>query len=155
MKKIGGFEFYSRLLVIVLAAITPIILLITQGHFLSLSQYWETDMQPLFIIANATTSYYLYGIKNWRLSALFLLLLTSFSVTLYPNAHNILAVLFFIVSLFPLYVSHYFKFCFWAYLISMPIMIFDMMLGESIAIFFLCLHHLLILFRIHKIESKK
>ena len=151
MKRLTGFEFHIRLFVIILAAITPLILFVTQGHLFSISEYWETSMQPLFIITNAATSYYLYGIKRWRLSALFLLLLTAFSVSLYPNTHNVLAVLFFVVSLFPLYLTKHFRLCFWAYLFSLTVMMFDMMIGESIAVFFLCLHHLLILLKISRV----
>jgi hypothetical protein len=150
MKRLRGFEFHIRLFVILLAAIMPLVLFLSQGHMFSISTYWETDMQPLFIITNAATSYYLYGIKRWRLSALFLLLLTAFSVSLFPNVHNFLAVLFFVVSLFPLYTTKLFRFCFWAYLVALPVMFFDMMIGESIAVFFLCLHHFLILMKLQR-----
>jgi hypothetical protein len=126
------------------------------GYKPSLSTYWETPMQPLFIIINASTSYHMFAISNWRWrpSAVMLLTLTAFSVTDYGTTHNVLAVLFFVVSLLPLYLSKRYKYCFWLYLGTLPVMIYDMLLGEILAIFILCLFHGLILLKIKKLKDE-
>jgi len=146
-------DFYIKMLVIIIAALMPIIFLASVGYEISLSAYWATSMQPLFIIINASTSYHLFAIKNWkwRPSAILLLALTSFSVTDYENVHNILAVLFFVVSLIPLYITNHYKYFFWIYLAILPIMIYDMLLGESLSILTLCVYHGLMLIKIRKL----
>ena len=149
--RLSVFDFHTKMFVIILAALMPLILFLTQGYLPSISAYWETPMQPLFIITNASTSYHLYGIKSWRLSAFLLLLLTAFSVTDYGMIHNIVAVLFFISCLFPLYTTNHYKFVFWVYLAAMPIMIGSMFVGESIAVIAMCLYHALVLIRVKRL----
>jgi len=146
-------DFYIKILVIIIAALMPLIFIAFVGYEISLSTYWETSMQPFFIIVNASTSYHLFAVRNWRWrpSAIMLLALTAFSVTEYENVHNILAVLFFVVSLIPLYITNHYKYFFWIYLVTLPVMIYDMMLGESLAIFTLCFYHGLMLFKIRKL----
>jgi len=152
--RLNWFDFHIKLFVIILAALTPLILFLTQGYLPSISSYWETPMQPLFIITNASTSYHLYGIKNWRLPAFFLLFLTAFSVTDFEIIHNIVAVLFFIICLYPLYVARHYKFVFWVYMVSLPLMIYDLFLGESIAVAALCLYHGLVLLKVKRLSDR-
>lgn len=152
IQKITEIEYYIRMGVMILAALSPIIFLLTQGYKPSLSSYWRTGAQPLFIVINAMTSYYLYGITRWKPAAMLLLFLTAFSVQDYMIAHNILAILFFIACLYPLHQNnHYNRLYFYLYLSSLPLMAFNLLLSEFIAIFILCLYHAKILTRIYKI----
>lgn len=153
LRKIKDLDFYVRMFVIVLSAIMPLILLLSQGHLFSISKYWNTPMQPLFIMVNAMTSFYLFSIKNWKLPAVFLLLLTAFSVEYHHLAHNILAIIFFVVSLIPLKLTNHYKAFFWIYLGTLPVMLFDMFLGESLAVFTLCFYHGIILWKVHKLTK--
>ena len=148
------YEFHIRFIVICLAALTPLLLLITQGYQPSISTYWRTPMQPLFIISNALTSYYLYNIPKWRISSIFLLLLTAFSVDSYSMFHNILAIGFFVANVFPLYKSKRFKVCFYLYISSCVFIFFNIMVMEIISIVVLCLYHGLLLNRIKSLQSK-
>lgn len=150
------FDYYIKLFVIALAAVAPIIMILVSGYQPSLSTFWKTDMQPLFIITNASTSYHLFAVRNWRWrpSAILLLALTAFSVADYAMAHNILAVLFFVVSAVPLFMTHHFKYMKWVYLAALPLMIHDMLLGEIFAIIALCVYHALILFKIKKLGDR-
>lgn len=154
---ITNLDVRIKIFVVFLAAISPIIMVLVSGYKPSLSTFWETPMQPLFIITNASTSYHMFAIRNWRWrpSAVMLLTLTAFSVTDYGTIHNVLAVLFFVVSLLPLYLSNRYKFCFWLYLATLPVMIYDMLLGEILAILILCLFHGLILFKIKRIKDER
>lgn len=155
IKKISEVDYYIRMMVMVLATLSPLIFLVTQGYKPSLSSYWKTDIQPMFIIINATTSYYLYGITRWKPAAILLLLLTSFSVQDYATAHNILAVLFFLACLYPLHQNnHYNRLYFYLYLGTLPLMLVNLLLAESIAIIILCLYHGKILSRLYKIQKK-
>ena len=137
-----------------MAALMPLFFFIFQGYQPSISNYWETPMQPFFIIINASTSYHLYGIKNWRFSAVFLLFLTAFSVTDFQLIHNIVAVLFFIYCLYPLYITKRYEFMFWVYLLSLPLMFFDILLGESLAVLSLCIYHGLVLLKVNKLSER-
>ena len=56
-------DFILRILVIVSALISPFVYINIVGELPSISSYWETQMQPLFIIVNASTSYFLFSIK--------------------------------------------------------------------------------------------
>lgn len=147
--------YYLRMAVIALALITPIIFLLTEGYLPSLSSYWRTPIQPLFIIANASTSYYFFGSHNrWRIPAVFLLLLTAFSIDSYPIVHNIIAILFFISCLIPLHKTKHYKNFFWAYVCSVLFMPISITLGESLAISVLCIFHALMVHKIYKVQKK-
>jgi len=148
-------EYYLRLAVILLALITPIFFLVSEGYLPSISSYWRTPVQPLFIITNAATSYYFFGSHNtWKIPATFLLLLTAFSVDSYPMVHNIFAILFFISCLIPLYKTHHYQEFFWIYMSSVVFMPLSMTLGESLAIAVLCVYHALMLNKIYKLQKK-
>ena len=153
--KLGKYQYLLRMVVIILAAVSPFICLIYYGYLPSISSYWNTDLQPLFIIANAATSYYLYSIRDWKLSALLLLLLTSFSITLFPTIHNILAVVFFITNLYPLIKTNHFKWCIWLYLSSLIILPFSMTISEIIAIDTLCVYHMLLLIKAARLSNSQ
>jgi len=155
MQRLTKGDYQIRLGVLVLAFISPILCLILWGYEPSLSTYWKTEMQPLFIISNATTSFYLYQVKSWRPSALTLLLVTAFSVELYPGIHNVLAVVFFIITIYPLWVTHHFKRVVWIYIVSLGVLPFSMLGAEIIAIFALCLYHGLMLDKIYKLNKNK
>jgi len=157
LKKISdvkGVEYIIRLFVIAIAALTPIILILTEGVLPSLSTYWNTPMQFLFVIANATTSYYFYKLESWKYPSVFLLLLTAFSVEHHIMLHNILAVSFFVLSLYSLFRSRHFKYCFWIYLSSLFIMPYSLLAGEVTAILALSLYHALLLNKAHKLNKR-
>lgn len=154
LQKISEVEYYVRMLVMILAAASPLIFLATQGYEPSLSSYWRTGAQPMFIIINATTSYYLYGITRWKPAAIMLLLLTAFSVQDYMVLHNILAIIFFISCLYPLHQNNHFKrLYFYLYLSVLPLMALNLLLAEALAIIILCLYHAKILTRIYKLQK--
>jgi len=152
--KINSKEYFIRMLVVILAAVSPLVLLITHGYLPSLSSYWRTEWQPLFIITNAVTSYYLYSIKNWKISALTLLLLTAFSVELFPITHNILAGVFFIVNIYPFWATKHYRYLLWFYLSSLVALTFSMFIAEIIAIETMCIYHGLMLRRIYKFSTE-
>lgn len=148
-------EYILRMGVIILAILTPFIFLTTQGYLPSISSYWRTPLQPLFIIANAATSYYLFGAHNtWKIPAAFLLLLTAFSIDSYATVHNIVAVLFFVSCLIPFYYTHHYKEFFWIYLSSVIFMPLSMTLGETLAISVLCIYHALLLHKVYRVRKK-
>lgn len=149
LSNVKGFEYYTRLSVILFATIASFIMIYFEGILPSISNYWATPMQPIFIIANATTSYFLYKIPNWKAAAVFLLLLTAFSIDFHRIAHNVLSVAFFVVSSYPLWRSRHYKFCFWVYLSSLVAMYFSILAGEIVAIVSLCTYHLLVLNRVN------
>ena len=147
-------QYLIRISVVVFAMITPFVLYLTQGYKPSISEYWNTPMQPLFILSNAATSYYLFSNNKWKLSASLLLLLTAFSVESYLKVHNVLAICFFLSNLYPLYITKHYRFCFWLYLASLTLMPLSIILGETVAVIFLSLQHGLILRKIYSLHKR-
>ena len=96
---ITKFELFKRLFTAIIAVLQPFIIYFSCGDLISLSQSWNTPLQPLFIFTNALVSYFFFDLPKWRISAVLLLLLTVFSVESYVDIHNVLAILFFIFLL--------------------------------------------------------
>ena len=149
------FELTLRMLTIAAAVIVPIICILTQGLLTSYSQYWETPIQPLFILSNVTTAYYFFEYDRWKPCACLLLLLTAFSVSAFISIHNILAVLFFISCSIALIRSNHFSWTVIPYTVSLLLIPYNMMIAETLAIGVLSLYHGLILFKIKRINKQK
>jgi len=75
-----NFNVTIRLGAIVLAMLQPIIILLVCGEIISFSSSWNTVLQPLYIMTNAITSYFLFSVNKWKIPALLLLTLTAFSI---------------------------------------------------------------------------
>ena len=145
-----------KIMVIVISAVYPFILLSVEGELKSISQYWNTPLQPLFIVANVMTGYFFLSLDNWKIPSFLLVLVTAFSVKLYPNAHNIFAVLFFISCMYPLFKSKRFKFYGYLYLVSPIIgLLFGLLYLEIYNIIILCSYHLHLLIRFMRINYQK
>ena len=133
--------FFVRLAAILIAALTPFILIICFGQQNSLSQYWETSGQPLFITANVITSYFFFTIKEWRTPSYFLVLVTAFSVQSFPMAHNILAISFFAAAAYSLYQVKRFKWYFVTFILCLPLLSYSLLHAEIGGILVLCAYH--------------
>ena len=116
-------DFILRILVIVSALISPFFYINIVGKLPSISSYWETQMQPLFIIINASTSYFLFSIKRWRISAILLLFLTAFSVESFVSLHNIFSIAFFLFNLYPIYLNKKIRWILIPYTLSVVLLI--------------------------------
>jgi len=133
---------FIKIAVIILAAISPFIYIAVCGHRVSISSYWETFMQPMFIFVNASTSYYLFSIKNWWIPSFLLMMITAFSVTQFYWAHNIFAIAFFVFSGISL-VRSKIKWYIFPYLCSViPLFFGDILWAEIIGILTICVFHL-------------
>lgn len=142
MNKLLKYDFWIRLFVVLISFIQPFILLLFCGELSSISSYWDTPLQPLFIFTNAATSYFFFSMRNWKLPSLLLLLLTAFSVMLYPTVHNIFAVSFFILCMYPLYKTKRFKYYLWIYALSSVIFfLFGILWAEIFGIMVLTAYH--------------
>ena len=151
LKPINDKEYKKRMAIIFLSFITPILCLVFHGYEASLSSYWQTELQPLFILTNMVTAYYFFGLKRWKFPAAFLLLLTCFSVENYKIFHNILAVGFFVSVIYPFVQIQHYKWTKWFYIGSLIILPFSMMIFEMTAISIICLYHSLVLYKVNRI----
>jgi hypothetical protein len=137
-----------KIITVILAFIQPLIILLTLGQIHSISSVWDTNLQPLFIIANAATSFYFLLMTRWQYSGMFLMLLTAFSMNIFPNIHNAFALAFFVSVVFS------FKREYWFigfYLISVPLFFFvNMLWAEIYAIFVIATYHLILLIKLNK-----
>jgi hypothetical protein len=128
---------------IILTVLTPVLLILSAGFRESLSDYWMSGMQPLFIFTNAITAYYLFATPKWKIPSFFLLCLTAFSVESYRIVHNTFAILFFTTCLtailldkrYRLYAIPFLSGLIW---IGGPD---ELLIAEMIAVYTLCLYH--------------
>ena len=149
-------KFWLKLSVIFLALIIPFVMLLIHGPESSLSNYWNTPMQPFYIIVNASTSYFLFSLDRWKLSACLLLLTTAFSVEYYAIVHNVFAVSFFIANLWPLfYINRRYIGYLYLYISSVLVFPFNILAGEIVAVSSLCLYHAHVLIYVKMLLTKR
>ena len=152
LKKTNKINFFIKITIIFLSFTTPFIMLLTCGKMPSISSYWNTPLQPLFILSNALTTYVFMDLPKWRLSGIFLFLLTIFSLEYYSDFHDNLALLFFVVNLYPLYSLQRYRLVIIPYLLSC-IWLPDLFWFEVHAITVLCIYHLNLLIKVRNITK--
>ena len=154
MDFIKKYQLYIKLIVILLSIIQPFIFLSICGELWSISSYWRTTLQPMFIIVNAATSYFLFSTDKWLVPSILLLLLTAFSIDLYPTTHNILAGLFFLSCTYPLSTLKRFQFFGVLYIMSFLVLLYSGMLWfEIYCVLILGSYHLTILLYKHHLDK--
>jgi hypothetical protein len=154
MEFIKKYEFFIKLFVIVLSIIQPFILMSICGELWSISSYWRTPLQPMFIIINAATSYFFFSTDKWLIPSIFLILLTAFSIELYPTTHNVLAGLFFLSCTYPLLTLKRFQFFGILYLLSIFVLLYSGMLWfEIYCVLILGSYHFTILLYKHHLDK--
>ena len=147
-------EYYQHYLAILLAFLQPLIIILYFGPIYSISMLWCTELQPLFIISNAITSFLFFCTKRWVVPSLFLLALTAFSVDIYPHLHTGIAYAFFVSCYFPMLLINRLRFYSYIYLISGVIGYFyGLFWLEVYGINILCAYHLHYLWHIQRIEN--
>ena len=148
-------EFYVKLVAIFLSIVSPFIMIFNRGILDSLSQYWGTPFQPLFIVSNIICSYFLFSLKKWKIPSFFLLLLTGFNWYEFQIAHNIFAAGFYFSCLYSLFLNKRFLIFKFLYITSILLYPYSILLGEIVSITILCSFHLKILLYKEKLEKKK
>lgn len=153
-RHIKKYQFWIKLAVIIMSVLQPFILIMNQGYLWSISSYWKTSLQPLFILVNAGTSYFFFSTEKWIVPAIFLLFLTAFSVEEYKIVHNVFATLFFISCTIPLLQIKRFQFFGYIYLFSLVIFwFFGMLIFEIYCVLILGFYHLTILLYTRHLEK--
>jgi hypothetical protein len=154
MDIIKKYDLYIKIFVIILSIIQPFILLSICGELWSISSYWRTPLQPMFIIINAATSYFFFSTDKWLVPSILLLLLTAFSIELYPTTHNVFAGLFFLSCNYPLLNLKRFQFFGILYLMSIFILLsIGMLWFEIYCVLILGSYHLTILLYKHHLDK--
>jgi hypothetical protein len=148
-------DFFLRILVIIIAAVSPFIYILTVGELPSISSYWSTYMQPMFIVINASTSYFLFSINKWRISSSLLLLLTAFSYEQYYIAHHVFAIAFFVYNIYPIYLNKRLRWTIIPYCLSGVLLLHSILYAEMLAILVLCYIHLHSLIKYYSIERQR
>lgn len=147
-------NFIFKLIVIIFSMISPLIMIAYNNEIPSLSSYWKTPLQPLFLISNLLTSLILITIPKWKLSGGLLLILTCFSVEYYGSFHDLIATLFFISNLYSLNSIKKYRIFVFIYLTSI-IWYPSLLWFEIHAILVLCIYHLFVLLSYNKIQKKR
>lgn len=148
-------DFILRIAVIIIASLSPFIYIGVIGELPSISSYWSTFMQPMFIVVNASTSYFLFSINKWRISSSLLLLLTAFSYEQYYIAHHIFAIAFFLYNLYPIYLNRRMRIAIIPYCLSGLLLFHSILYAEILAILVLCYIHMYTLIKYYKIENER
>ena len=149
------FEFVYRVISIIIATCCPLAMFFFFPEQQSLSAYWDTNALPLFVIMTAVTSHFMFSLDNWKIPAVFLLLLTAFPYTMFSILHDILALCFFISAGIAMFVTNRFRTLFVLYLFGCLLAIKNLLYGEIVSILCLCTFHGTILYYHHKLLYKK
>jgi len=148
-------SMYLKCLVILLAVVSPWIMILVEGPIISISTYWLTSMQPLFIFTNAVTSYFLFSTKNWQIPSTLLLIVTAFSVQAHPTIHNITAIVFFASCVVPIMYSKRLKYYVLLYLCSLFFLFESILYAEICSITVLCAYHAHTLFKYFTVINQR
>ncbi len=145
-----------KILTIMLALLQPIIIIYNYGcGFKSFSKVWGSEIEWIFILCNFLVIKSFLEHPRWRLSALFLLLLTCFSTNSYSNCHNLLAVIFFLSCLYSLTEFKSMRNYFYAYCFSVVIgLLSNLFWFEFYAVYVLCAYHLNLYWINYKYENR-
>jgi hypothetical protein len=135
-------DIFEKLFTSFLAVLQPFIIYFLYGDEHAISRAWDTPLQPMFIIVNALVSFFFFKIPKWRIPALLLLLLTSFSVTDHFVLHNIFAILFFIFSGVSLWTLKKFRYYLAIYLLSSLFLFHRLFWVETWGIITLVVYHI-------------
>ena len=133
----------------------PFLCLLLAGYNKSLSSYWGSSVEPIFIIANILVAYFFFTTKNWKMPSIFLILVTAFNNILYPNIHNVFAICFFLVSFRALFNNKRYLLIKLLYLIGAFTMIINLLIGEIICILAIGLYHTFKLNKLNKLMNMK
>jgi hypothetical protein len=151
-------EFLLRAVVLLVAFAALLVYGMQQTNQVSISDFWSTPLQPLFIFVNAATSYYFFSTEKWQPSAIFLLLLTAFPVDNYMVLHNIFATSFFVYSAIPIATDKRLNIYLGPYVLSLAFVNWpDIFFSEVIAVSTLCLfqgHKLYLRYKVHRIRKE-
>lgn len=148
-------DFLLRGGLILLGLIYPCIMYHWIGPLPSISEYFMTPAQPIFLLINAGTSFYFVTTRNWRIPGILLLALSCFSLDFYPVAHTIIAALFFLWSLFAVLAGKRYRFLSIGMLLSAYGLYHSIFLAEVLAVFFICIYHFLILYDMYELYRKR
>lgn len=145
----------TKLLVIMLALLNLLVLPLFIEDLKSLSWSWVTAWQPMFILSNAATSYYMYSSGRWRWPGLFLMMLTAFSVEMYPALHYIFSGGFFLACIGPMLYDKRLRSYAIPYILTLPVFWYDIMLAEFLAVAILLGYHSHLLWLVWRINRKR
>lgn len=148
-------DFLLRAGLILLGLIYPCIMCRWIGPLPSISEYFMTAAQPIFLLINAGTSFYFVTTHNWRIPGVLLLALSCFSLEYYPTAHTIMAALFFLWSIAATLAGKRYRFLAIGMILSGFGLFHSIFLAEVLAIFFICMYHSLILYDLYELYRKR
>jgi len=147
-------QFILKFGLSLMGIIYPLLMWFWIGPQESISAYFLTEAQFLFLLFNAGTSFYFANTKNWLIPGVFLLLLSCFSIQYYQIIHNIFAILFFVTSVISILRSKRYKWVVFGVISGLFGLFHSIFLAEYIAVVFISLFHVLILRDLYKIYNR-
>ena len=146
-------DYLIRIFVITLALSFPIVCLFHGELRESLSKYFNSSLQPYYLLTNVLTAYLLYSLDEWKCPAIFLLILTVFPVDSHKLIHNIFAYAFFISCFKPMFDHNRLQPYVIPYLLSLVVLLKSFIWTEIICILTLCSFHSHLLYLRYKVDN--
>ena len=146
-------DYLIRIFVITLALSFPIFCLFHGELRESLSKYFNSSLQPYYLLTNVLTAYLLYSLDEWKCPAIFLLILTVFPVDSHKLIHNVFAYAFFISCFKPMFDHNRLQPYVIPYLLSLVVLLKSFIWTEIICILTLCSFHSHLLYLRYKVDN--
>ena len=148
-------DYLIRIFVIILAFTFPFICLSYGETRESISSYFNSSLQPIYIISNTLTAYLLYSLDKWKCPAIFLLFLVAFPLEGYKIVHNIFAYGFFFSCFAPIFKHNRLKLYSIPYLLSLIFLMDSFLWTEIVCILTLCIFHGHLLYLKYSVDTKR
>ena len=150
------FNLCTRLILIILGILSIFALPLVFGCRGSYSKYYN-DIPHLFTLIFSTLSVglYIHSNNEWRLPAIFLILLSVFDMYRFPIIHYGSAIFFFCLSTYAMWndkrVGGFGKLSLFLY----PIFFFDPLLFEMVQVLIICTFHLIYVVKMFNVKIEK
>ena len=142
--------------IIISGVISMIVTLITSivaaMEGITLSSLAGTNYEPLLLLTGASTSLSFFLTKKWAIPSLFITMLASFSVHMFPMVHNVSATLFYAASFILIFLDKHIRWYRFMLLLPFIFAIHSLLAFEVISNLLLVLYHFYYIVR--RVEAK-
>ncbi len=142
--------------IIISGVISMIVTLITSivavMEGITLSSLAGTIYEPLLLLTGASTSLSFFLTKKWAIPSLFITMLASFSVHMFPTIHNVSAILFYASAFIIIFLDKHLRWYRFMLLLPFIFAIHSLLAFEIAANFLLILYHFYYIVR--RVEAK-
>jgi hypothetical protein len=150
------FNLSTRLILVIMGIVSVIALPLVFGCKGSYSKYYE-DIPVIFttIFSILSVGLFIHSNGEWRLPAIFLILLSVFDMYRFPIVHYGAAIFFFCLSTYAMWndkrVGGFGKFSLFLY----PLFFIDLLIFELLQVLLICIFHLIYVGKMFNVKVEK